>query len=86
MSGAVSGLLGSAQRQIFFIFPDARQADVGESAIKIRDIEGVKVAVPDFLAAVPAGGRCNGVSPQATHTHGSTVAADSDVTFDRPSL
>ena len=80
MSGAVSGALSSLNDKSFFLFPNARQADVTKSAIKIRDIDNVKLAVPNILSAVPAGGVQRRIS--AGHSHARlSIAADSDVSF-----
>jgi putative ABC transport system permease protein len=80
MSGAVSGILGSLNDKSFFLFPNQAQADVRKAAIKIGDIEAVKLAVPNILSAVPAGNVQRRMS--AGHAHARlSLAADSDVSF-----
>jgi putative ABC transport system permease protein len=80
MSGAVGGILGSLNDKSFFLFPNARQSDVTKSFIKIRDIEAVKLAVPNILSAVPAGSVQRRISVGHAHAR-LALSADSDVTF-----
>ena len=80
MSGAVSGILGSLNDKSFFLFPNQTQADVRMAALKIADIDAVKLAVPNILSAVPAGNVQRRMS--AGHAHARlALSADSDVTF-----
>ncbi len=80
MSGAVTGVLGSLNDQSFFLFPNARQADIAKASITYKDIERTKALFPNILVAIPAG------SVQRLVTAGHqrarlAISADSDISF-----
>ena len=80
MSGAVSGVLGTLNDRSFFVFPNARQADVLKAAITYKDLARAKDVVPNVLVAVPAGS----VQRLVTVAHRRArlaVSSDSDVSF-----
>jgi putative ABC transport system permease protein len=62
MSGAVSGILGSASERTFVVLPNAQQSDFTRAAIRLSDVEQMKYAVPNVVDAIPAGGQSRRVS------------------------
>jgi putative ABC transport system permease protein len=80
MSGAVSGVLGTLNDQSFYVFPNARQADILKAAIKYRDIERTTTLFPNVLVALPAGS-VNRLMSAGHHHARLSLSADSDVSF-----
>jgi putative ABC transport system permease protein len=80
MSGAVSGVLGSLSDQSFFLFPNARQADIVKASITYKDIEHTKELFPNIVVAIPAGSVERLVN-SGHHRARLGISAESDISF-----
>ena len=56
MAGAIDGLLGGMSDNSFIIFPNPQQRDVTSAAIKLSDLQTIRIAVPGIVDAVPVAG------------------------------
>jgi putative ABC transport system permease protein len=55
MAGAVSGILGSVSDRTFVVLPNQQQSDFTRAAIRLSDLQRAQDAVPNVIAAIPAG-------------------------------
>ena len=54
MAGAVNGALGTLTDNSFVVFPDTRQRDVAQAAIRLSDLDALRT-IPGIVSAQPLG-------------------------------